>query len=290
MTVCYHLLINVDLNPFSPYSCVCSLWCIASIAFNRYIAISHRLSYRRIYNKGNLWIHLLIPWLAGVLLDIPNLTGWNSHKFIEEYMMCTYDIRGDLSYVLFLKIMAVGVPLVVISFSYIGIYIYAHSSSHELKKFAGSSCVKSKVKKKLRQSDAKLLRSIFILVLAYAIFWFPETLLTLVDQGHVVPDSVYMSVAFLAHFNSSVNSIIYGLTNENFRKGYRKFLFVVLKCRRVDCSFNPETTGMASKVSASEHNGQTHDKSSPNLADKFEYVDPDTRIRREGLQSAPCNI
>ncbi|XP_054748060.2 melatonin receptor type 1C-like [Lytechinus pictus] len=269
--------------------CVCSLWSIAAIAVNRYIAICHRLTYRRIYNKGNLWIHLMFPWLGGVLLDIPNFAGWNSHKFIEEYMMCTYDIKGRLSYVLFLTIMAVGLPIVVISFSYICIYIYAYSSSHELKKFAGSSSMKPRMKKKLRQTDVKLLRSISILLLAYTIFWFPASLLTLVDSDHVVPDSVYMSVAFLAHFNSSVNSVIYGMTNENFRKGYKKFFLVALRCRRIDCSFNPETTGMASGGSVNDHNDHNHVKCKSNFENKFAFIDPDTGIRRE-LDSVPCNI
>ena len=46
------------------------------------------------------------------------------------------------------------------------------------------------------------------------------------------PQEVHMFVILIAHVNSSCNSILYGITNKQFREGYARILGVARCCPR----------------------------------------------------------
>ena len=52
----------------------------------------------------------------------------------------------------------------------------------------------------------------------------PFALFVLAHQPKVIPKWLYVVAIIMAHGNSAVNPILYGLTNKKFRDGYRKVL------------------------------------------------------------------
>ena len=58
-----------------------------------------------------------------------------------------------------------------------------------------------------------------------------KRLLQIGDRGDVVPLPVHLYAVMLAHVNSSVNPIVYGLTNKQFRLDYLTYgwLLAILK-------------------------------------------------------------
>jgi hypothetical protein len=60
--------------------------------------------------------------------------------------------------------------------------------------------------------------------MAFTVCWTPYAFLSTVDFAGRAPDPVYVFFVLLAHGNSTANVFLYGLTNQQFREGYARFL------------------------------------------------------------------
>ena len=211
-------------------TCVCSVWSIASISVNRYIKVCHHAMYSKIYNKRTVGVIVGGIWLCCFLVDLPNIIGgWGNHGFDDKLMMCTYDHRmSHYSSTIFFVAFGYGVPWVVTVYAYIRIFYFVRQKRKALKISQQNGVIAQKDPSKLgiSNTDISLLRSTFTIFVLFFVMWSPYTLIVLCDPPHVWPSEVYVIAGFFAHTNSSINSILYAVTNKNFREGYMK----ILKC------------------------------------------------------------
>ena len=70
----------------------------------------------------------------------------------------------------------------------------------------------------------KLARTLFIIFVIFAFCWVPYAIIVVVDHENTFPREIHIFTILFAHTNSSLNSIIYGLTNKHFRRGYLKVI------------------------------------------------------------------
>ncbi|XP_071493166.1 melatonin receptor type 1A-like [Diadema antillarum] len=215
-------------------SCCGSLWSIASIGINRYVAICHRNLYNRIYTPRTMVFHLALIWSICFLADIPNFFGMGDHQFDPVLLVCTFDYRESYNYNIFLFIFAFCLPMVFIVFSYFKIYTYAQSVSKELHRIrTGEGNCKAKTHSKIRTTDRRLLRTILMLVVFFCIMWAPFSLIVVIDRDNSFSPLVFILAASLSHTNSSINWLLYCATNKHFREGYRLFILTVCCCGRL---------------------------------------------------------
>ncbi|XP_030841027.1 melatonin receptor type 1A-like [Strongylocentrotus purpuratus] len=273
-------------------TCSCSLWSIATIAFNRYVWICHWNNYHRIFNRRTVPLILLIVWGIAFLIDLPNILGWGVHEFDWKVMSCTGGMAFVHSYALFFASTTFVLPLFIITYSYVGIFRFSHRASAAIRRMQESASIApgvstvdhSRLTVRLpthatkcgaaRQlstahtaqnrfnrgalrgasaSDLRLARSIFIIVIMYLVMWLPFSMTILFDTQKVANRNIYLFTFTLAHMNSSVNCVIYGATNQNFRRGYIRFLrFMMCKAKR----FNPLTS--TSMNMAVKRNGRVY--------------------------------
>ena len=81
-------------------------------------------------------------------------------------------------------------------------------------------CGKARAKK----NDIKLAKTLFIIFIVFCICWTPYGLLCLIDRYDVIRLEAYAVSILLAHISSTLNSILYAVTNKAFRDGYVMFL------------------------------------------------------------------
>ncbi|XP_064621987.1 melatonin receptor type 1B-like [Lineus longissimus] len=97
----------------------------------------------------------------------------------------------------------------------------------------GTSCDpmgKSIRKNRVRGSDIRLAKTLFIVFVVFLICWSPYALICLLDFQDAAPKVLYVIFIKLAHTNSSLNSVLYAALNENFRTGYKVFLRKLFYC------------------------------------------------------------
>ena len=152
-------------------------------------------------------------------------------------MMCTYDHQGaDYGSTVFFISLGFGFPWIVTVYAYMRIFLFVRSKRKALLKSQaeGNMTVSgSKHKLGISTSDINLLRSTFTIFVLFFVMWAPYALIVLFDPPHTWPTQIYVIAGLFAHTNSSINSILYAVTNKNFRDGYLKILRCGIRGARV---------------------------------------------------------
>lgn len=203
-------------------ACVSSMMNLAAIAVNRYIMINKFQLYKRIFTKKKTLCICILLWIIAFLIELPNLTGWGGHTFDLKTLGCSFDRLISLSYTIFLSITALYIPLLLILFCYVKIFLFVRRSRRQIvKKAISNSKDKSK---KAKTDEVRLARTFFIVFVSFLVCWTPYDLTLFFDRSDTWPSWLYVMFMQVGHFNSSLNSILYGFTNRHFREGYKEFL------------------------------------------------------------------
>ncbi len=204
-------------------ACYASVLSLAAISVNRYIQICHPDKYYMYFTTCRSFILCLAIWIISFFFAIsPHVFGWSKIIFDWQYSSCLYDRVEDYSYTL---IMIAGENIfanIVIAFSSSKIYIYVKASKSRIAT-NNDTCN--------RKSTWDLAKTLFMVYVTFVICWLPYTATVSIDYKNRAPEWWHIVCACLAYSNSCFNSIIYGFTNNNFREGYIKMLFIFLPTR-----------------------------------------------------------
>ena len=247
-------------------SCLCSVYSVASIAVNRYVCICHRLIYPTIYNKKTLPLFILGLWVMCALLDLPSFFNWGGHVFDERALLCTYDFRADYSYTIFFGVNISLIPFTILTYAYVRILMYSRATKKALKDMQKKSDVP--VGSGIKTTDLRLLKSIFTIWIVFGILWVPYSVVALFDYEALWPRWIYIFSIGIAHVSASTNSIIYAVTNKNFRDGYAHVLRLVFCCRS-------EPLDKSSSTSTISSTGMSNISGSANSLPKKQPLDDD---------------
>lgn len=145
------------------------------------------------------------------------------------------EMRKIYTTVLFANIYLAPLSLIVIMYARIGFTLFKTTMppSGSTGDGGGSCCDSGKPNMENRQTVSRkkkrVIKMLLVVALLFILSWLPLwTLMMLSDyasltehQHRVVNIYVYPLAHWLAFFNSSVNPIIYGFFNENFRRGFQ---------------------------------------------------------------------
>ena len=144
--------------------------------------------------------------------------------------------------------MGVATPVSIVAFCYGNVYWTVAKNKKKVAAWKQSNTANSR-KANERVHSMRLARTLFIIFIVFIISWSPFTLLITFDFAETLPMQAYIFSVILAHTNSSMNCIIYGTTNQDFRRGYLKFLQTLIPKRcRVEHEDNSEMTYMTKVV------------------------------------------
>ncbi|XP_072179354.1 melatonin receptor type 1A-like [Diadema setosum] len=237
-------------------TCSCSLWSIAAIAFNRYVWICHWHKYHKVYNRRTVPFMIVALWCISFLIDLPNILGWGTHAFDWKVMSCTGGMSFVHSYAIFFALTAFAGPLIIIGCSYVGIFNFAWKAAAAIKRMQSENGT-NRAPKRVRPADLRLARSVLAIVLIYVAMWSPYSLTVLIDHRVVADRKLYIFAFTLAHTNSSINCVIYGLTNQQFRHGYLRFIRLLF-CRMKALDGLGDTVTATATATGLAHNNRVH--------------------------------
>nr|XP_054767428.1 melatonin receptor type 1B-B-like [Lytechinus pictus] len=204
-------------------------------------------------------------WVIGFLIDLPNILGWGTHTFDWKVMSCTGGMSFVYSYAIYFAMTAFAVPLIIITFSYIGIFRFARKATLALERVRNKDGVQNKKGKggrAARPADLRLARSVLAIVIIYLLMWSPYSLTVLIDHRVVYDRKLYILSYTLAHTNSSFNCVIYGATNQQFRRGYMHFIRLVF-CRAKKVDLLASVTGTVGTGSLRNNRVHPAEQTSP---------------------------
>ncbi|CAC5419943.1 unnamed protein product [Mytilus coruscus] len=209
-------------------SCAGSMITLASVALNRYIFVCKNIKYQSIYSKKKIAVYIVFIWLLVSLIDLPNYLRWGGHTFDYKTMSCVFD-RNFLPYTMFLSTLIYWIPLALVFYCYISIYLYVRRHRKAFRKQMNKcESINDDIILARQQQDIRMIRTFVLVVIIFILCWVPYFVLVLFDRDEKISKAVYAFSLGIGHCNSSVNSILYGATNRRFRKGYK--MFVVNYC------------------------------------------------------------
>ncbi|XP_078665238.1 melatonin receptor type 1A-like [Branchiostoma floridae x Branchiostoma belcheri] len=192
-------------------TCSVSLATVATISFNRFLFVCYNPLHDRIFTKKRCGVMVLCLWLYGGVVDLPLHFGWGRHGYDLKTMGCTYDRTHTYGYTLYLIVMIVILPLLTVAYSYTNVYMFVR---HSRKRLAGALN-----EAKVKQDDLKLIKTLVIMCVSFFICWSPYAIVVLADFKDNWPQTVHILALIMAHASSSINCVIYGFTNDKFRRG-----------------------------------------------------------------------
>ncbi|XP_076847132.1 melatonin receptor type 1C [Brachyhypopomus gauderio] len=208
-------------------SVIGSVFNITAIAINRYCYICHSLHYRRIFTQRNTVLFLGLTWALTVLTTLPNfLVG--SLTYDPRVFSCTFSQAVSTSYTVAVVFVHFLVPLAVVSFCYLRIWVLVIRVKGRVSARPGAPA-----------AHMRSFVTMFVVFVLFAVCWAPLNLIGLVvalapaHRPPHVPESLFVSSYFLAYFNSCLNAIVYGLLNQNFRGEYKRILLTLCAPRAI---------------------------------------------------------
>ena len=241
-------------NYYWPFSYVfCKIWCVVDfwvcaessltiilISYDRLTMVTQGALYQTKQTKKKTLVTIAVSWLLSFLLYGPAIIGydyWRGHSTVEEDD-CDVEFATDFWYTLITAIIEFCIPFVLLTVLNCLLFWYIIKQQRKLKvqqkTIAGgnTSDVIRKQNATLKKNK-KIASSLFILVLMYAVCWTPYTVsvivMTLCDD--CVNKDLFEFFNWLLWMNSSLNPLIYALTNERFRMHYKKMLCPCMKTK-----------------------------------------------------------
>ena len=207
-------------------ACVAALYSIGGMSVNMYVQICHPAMFDQVFTVTRTLVICFIIWLSGFGICLGPLVGWSMNIYDEKVLECFWSRTHTFSFTLFFTTVIVFLPLFIISYSFLRIFLHVRASKKRLLKEAG---IDRKVGSE-RSSGGTIARLATTLSIIFAVFivcWLPYSLLIVIDFDDSLPMEVYLYALLLAHMHSTLNSFVYYFTNPHFKHGYQLVLQLV---------------------------------------------------------------
>ena len=127
-------------------------------------------------------------------------------------------------------------PIILVFFCYFAVYRFVNNAHAALQKFYKEKEHVGKPGNKIinilpvKKEDMQLAVTLFLTFLTFLVMWLPYMTAVAIDHEYSWPKQVYVITVTMGHSNSFLNSIIYGVSNPLFRRGYSVFLHKLFCC------------------------------------------------------------
>ncbi|OCT70184.1 hypothetical protein XELAEV_18037105mg [Xenopus laevis] len=215
-----------------------SVFTLVAIAVERFRCIVYPFRQKLTLKKAIITI--IVIWVLALIIMCPSavtltVTKDDFHFMVDDYnnyyplYSCweewpDTEMRKIYTTVLFSHIYLAPLTLIVIMYARIAFKLFKSSAPIR------GSVSEENEGRRVSKRKVRVIYMLIIVALFFSLSWLPLwTLMLLTDYGHLsdyqlnlIAVYVFPFAHWLAFFNSSVNPIIYGYFNENFRRGFQE--------------------------------------------------------------------
>ncbi|XP_039634866.1 opsin 4xa isoform X1 [Perca fluviatilis] len=197
---------------------------LLAISLDRYIVITKPLQAIRWTSKRRTCLVIALVWLYSLAWSLAPLLGWSS--YIPEGLMtsCTWDYMtstpANKSYTLMLCCFAFFIPLGIISYCYLCMFLAIRHASRDVEKFGNQLRKSTLIQQQSIKTEWKLAKIAFVVIIVYVLSWSPYTCVTLIawaGYGRILSPYSKAVPAVIAKASTIYNPIIYAIIHSKYR-------------------------------------------------------------------------
>ncbi|XP_060752473.1 opsin 4xa isoform X1 [Tachysurus vachellii] len=197
---------------------------LVAISIDRYIVITKPLQAIRWNSKRRTLISILLVWVYSLAWSSAPLLGWSS--YIPEGLMtsCTWDYvtatPANKSYTLMLCCLVFFVPLGIISFCYVFMFLAIRNASRDLQSMGTQMRNTTLGQQQSITREWKLAKVAFVVIVVYVLSWSPYACVTLIawaGYSNILTPYSKAVPAVIAKASAIYNPFIYAIIHSKYR-------------------------------------------------------------------------
>nr|XP_029510757.1 melanopsin-B-like [Oncorhynchus nerka] len=197
---------------------------LLAISIDRYIVITKPLQALHWTSKRRTSVVIVIVWLYSLAWSLAPLMGWSS--YIPEGLMtsCTWDYvtstPANRSYTLMLCVFVFFIPLGIISYCYLCMFLAIRTGSRDMEKLGSQVRKSTLIQQQSIKTEWKLAKIAFVVIIVYVMSWSPYACVTLIAwAGYGSALSPYSKAvpAVIAKASAIYNPFIYAIIHSKYR-------------------------------------------------------------------------
>nr|XP_015195760.1 PREDICTED: melanopsin-like [Lepisosteus oculatus] len=203
---------------------ITSMITLLAISIDRYLVITKPLQSIQWTSKRRTSLVILLVWLYSLAWSLAPLVGWSS--YIPEGLMtsCTWDYvtatPSNRSYTLMLCCFVFFIPLLIISYCYVFMFIAIRSTSRDVEKLRTHTKKSALIQQSVR-NEWKLAKIAFVVIIVFVLSWSPYACVTLIAwAGYANILNPYSKAvpAVIAKASAIYNPLIYAIIHSKYRR------------------------------------------------------------------------
>ncbi|KAM8829038.1 opsin 4xa isoform 2-T3 [Spinachia spinachia] len=197
---------------------------LLAISLDRYIVITKPLQAIRWTSRRRTCLSIALVWLYSLAWSLAPLLGWSS--YIPEGLMtsCTWDYvtstPANKSYTLMLCCFVFFIPLGIISYCYLCMFLAIRQASRDVEKLGYQVRKSTLIQQQSIKTEWKLAKIAFVVIIVFVLSWSPYACVTLIAwAGYASILSPYSKAvpAVIAKASAIYNPFIYAIIHSKYR-------------------------------------------------------------------------
>ena len=186
---------------------------------DRHFRIAHPVRHRTIFSVRRTKLMALFVWLCASTVQLPYIATGGVYTFHPGKGICFAEFTLAAN----VGIVYLVLPSIVVQHFYLKVFLALRANKKRvqtLQRLTSDSL-------RMTTQEIKLTRTLLVTVLAYAICWTPVMITDLMDMalgGWALPRGVYLMYSTCGLASCSINPLVYGTMNKEFRNEYVKLL------------------------------------------------------------------
>ncbi|XP_044749566.1 rhodopsin-like [Coccinella septempunctata] len=193
---------------------ITSITTLTVLAFERYMMVSRPFQ-NYIISRRSATILVLGIWTYSLALTVPPLVGWG--KYVNEAANISCSINWEtqtlnaMSYICYLFIFGLFIPVTIIVFSYINIVVQMKQNSIKMGQ--------------VRKAEKRIAYMVLLMIILFMVAWTPYAVLALLIQfgdASSLSPGIRVIPSLLAKSSICYNPIVYVGLNAQFQQSWKR--------------------------------------------------------------------
>ncbi|KAM3600140.1 uncharacterized protein V6R79_018410 [Siganus canaliculatus] len=197
---------------------------LLAISVDRYIVITKPLQAIQWTSKRRTCFIIALVWLYSLAWSLAPLLGWSS--YIPEGLMtsCTWDYvtstPANKSYTLMLCCFVFFIPLGIISYCYLCMFLAIRQTSRDVEKLGSQVRKSTLIQQQSIKTEWNLAKIAFVVIIVFVLSWSPYACVTLIawaGYGSILNPYSKAVPAVIAKASAIYNPFIYAIIHSKYR-------------------------------------------------------------------------